>query len=209
MSIYYYRAYDGVGHKHSGKIDAYDQHAAETSLHHKGLHPYFVREYQKLKKEILKKRKRHRILMGSGVAISIAAFVGSGLMVRYAGREQAPPVEAYVQAGILEGATSAIYGKSAEERAFAGDIFEVWQSFTDEAVTGIEVTKLMMIVYVSRKIRKMEEGELEMLASNTVRALQRRFKRTACTLLVVQDNSTILETKYNAYTRNTHTKRFR
>ena len=133
----------------------------------------------------------------------------SGLMVRYAGRERAPTIEDYKRTGRVTGRQGGIVAKTEEEHEFALEMYRVWESFCPRTVIGLEVTKLLMTVYVTRNVRRLSENDLEFLASNTVRALQRRFGRSGCTLVVFEGDTPILEVSYNTITRSTRVKTYR
>jgi len=210
MPFFYYKAFDEAGQKRAGIIEARDRWAADAELKRTGLRPYFLHDYQQLKKVLQQKqKKRQRLIVVVGAVAVVLSAVSSGLIVRYAGRERAPQIESYRRTGLVAGSPGIIVAKTREEREFAQEILGVWQSFCPGAVSGIEVGKLLMTVYVTRKIRALPESDLEVLASHTIRALHRRFRASGCTLLVVEGDRTILEVSYNAITRSTRVKSYR
>ena len=212
MPFFYYKAYDAAGQKKTGVIEALHRRAADAELRRTGLRPYFLHDYQQLKKILRhKQKKRERVIaiVIVGAVAVVSSAVLSGVAVRYAGRERAPKIEEYKQTGLVTGSAGVIVAKTREEREFALDIHKVWQTFCPGAVKGLEVRKLLMTVYVTRDIRRMSEKDLEVLASQTVRALQRRFGTSGCTLLVVEGDVTILDVSYNTITKTTRVKSYR
>ena len=211
MRSFFYKAYDEAGRKRTGVIEAPHRKDADTELRKSGLRPYFLHDYHKLK-EILrrKQRKRRQIIVVGGVAATILSVVFSVVVVRYAGRERAPLIDDYRRSGIVEGNPSVIQADTKEQREFAVDIHDVWESFCPEVIQGIEVTKLLMTIWVTREVRNLSDNELEVLASNAVRALHRKLGANACTLLVVEGTDrTILEVSYNALNKTTRLKLYR
>lgn len=208
MPMYYYKAYDGAGHKRSGTIHAANSHEAHFVLRETGLRPYFVCDYVKLRREIRQKRRR-RALVATLIGAAPVAMGIAALLVAYSGRERAPDVGAYAKTGFITGATGLIVAGDDEQRLFGSEIFQRWENFCLGAVTGIEVRKTFMVIYVNRVIRTISDEELETLATNTVRSLQRRFEVNSCSLLVVEDGKTILEVEYSAGTRSTRVKWYR
>jgi hypothetical protein len=210
MKIFYYRAYDGAGGKRTGTIEARDRWAADAELKKNGLRPYLLHDYQVLKKVLRQKQKeRRRVIAIVGAAAVVVSIVFSIVIVRWAGRERPPDIEDYRRAGLVAGNSGMIGAKTKEERAFGLEIHQAWQSLYPDTVTGVDVSKLLMTVYVTRNVRHLSENELELLASNTVRALQRRFQASGCTVLVVEGDRTILEVHYNVLTRSTRVKSYR
>lgn len=205
----YYKAYDPAGRKLTGKIQAAGIREAHLELQGSGLRPYFLHDYEKLKEMIRRRRKRKKIIViCGGVAIAIS-LVLSGVIVGYAGREQPTNIESIRQQGLVVGNSQAIAGKTEEERQFGQQVFDAWQSFAPDSVTGVEVNKILLMVYVNRKIRRLSDQELEMLSEQCVKALQRRFGAVGCSLLVVEDEQTIMELRYNGYLKSTTIKSFR
>ncbi len=210
MPFFYYRAYDEAGQKRAGIIEARDRWAADAELRRTGLRPHFLQDYRQIKKVLREKqKKRQRLLVIGGAVAVILSALFSALIVRYAGRERAPAIEQYKRAGLVAGRPGIITAKTKEEREFAQEVLAIWQSFCPGAVSGLEVGKLLMTVYVTREIRALPASDLEVLASHTVRALHRRFGASGCTLLVVEGDATILEVSYNSITRSTRVKSYR
>lgn len=205
----YFRAYDETGGKRSGTMEATDVRAAATELREGGLRPYFLHDYHALKEKLRRKKKRRRIIAISGSVAVALSLLFSGLIVGYAGRERAPDIGEYEQMGLVEGAPGVVVARTKEERLFGLDIYEVWQRFSNKSVTGLEVSKFLMTVYVNKGIRHLSDKELESLAESTVRASQRHFRSSGCTLLVVENGGTILEIQYNGFTKSTTLKSYR
>jgi len=208
---FFYKAYNETGQKRTGVIEAPHREDADAELRKSGLCPYFLHDYHKLK-EIAhrKQRKRQQMILTGGAAASVLAIAFSVLGVRYAGRERAPRIDDYRRSGIIEGNPGVIQANTKEQREFALGIQDVWENFCPEVVRGIEVSNVLMTVWVTRDVRNLSDNELDLLASNAVRALHRRFGASGCTLLVIEGTDrTILEVSYNAITKSTRLKSYR
>jgi hypothetical protein len=208
MPTFYYKAYDGTGRKRSGTVHAANSHEAHFALRETGLRPYFVYDYVKLRREIRHKRRRRALVLGLVGAAPVAMGIAA-LLVAYSGRERAPDIQTYAQTGFVKAAPGLIVAGNDEQRLFGSEVFQRWENFCLGAITGIEVRNTFMIVYVNRVIRTISDQEIETLATNTVRSLQRRFQVTSSSLLVVEDGETILEVEYFAGTRSTRVKWYR
>lgn len=208
-SVFYYRAYNQAGQKISGTIKEFDLRAANVVLRDSGLRPYFLHDYRELKLVLRQRRKRRkRLLIGGAVAIALA-LVASGAMVGFAGRERAPNMQDLSATGFGEGLPGLIVADTKEERDFAKRIQELWEAFIPGLVEGVELKKLFMTLYVSRDVRKVDDTDLEVLATNTAKALQREFRLSGCTLWIVHNDETIMEVKYNTYAKSTTVKSYR
>jgi hypothetical protein len=73
----------------------------------------------------------------------------------------------------------------------------------------MEVSRPLLTIYVNRDIHRLPEKEFEILVSNTVRRLHRRFGSKACTVLVVEGAATIAEANYVGLTKSTQLKLYR
>jgi len=212
VRTFYYRAYDGAGHKRTGTIEARDHWTADKELRKGGLRPYILHDYQKLKKILRQKqKKRQRVIAIAGASAVAFSIVLSVVIVRFAGRERVPTLDDYKVTGRVVGQEGGIVAATDEEEEFALEMYRVWDGFSPHTVVGLEVTKLLMTIYVTRDIRNLSEDELELLAGNTVRALQKRFGSSGCTLVVIEDKdeSTFLEASYSIITRSTRVKFYR
>jgi hypothetical protein len=209
VRLFYFRAYDQTGHKRTGAIEAPNVRAADAELRKSGLRPYFLNEYEAVRKALREKRKRERLLiLGGSLAIALS-LVLSGQLVRYAGRERAPDVEDYKRAGILDESSGVIVAKTKEEREFALEIYKIWDGFYPDLITGVDVKRLFMTVYVSRQVYDLSENELELLATNTTRALQRRFETSGATLLIVEGDNTVMEVNYASARQSLRVRSYR
>ena len=209
MRCFYFRAYDEAGQKRSGTMEAPDRQAADAALRKNGLRPYFVNDYEAVKKAARAQRKRQRIIVAAGAGATVFALILSGWIVEYAGRERAPNIVEYRETGLVEDSSGAIVAKTKEERDFALEIYKSWEGFYPGMITGIEVKKVLMTIYVPRRIHDLPDSELEMMASNTVRALQRRFETSGCTLLIVEGNEAVMEANYTALPESMRVKSYR
>ena len=211
MRSFFYKAYNEAGRKRTGVIEAPHREDADAELRKSGLRPYFLHDYHKLK-EILrrKQRKRRQIIVVSGVVATVLAVVFSIVVVRYAGRDRSPLIDDYVRTGIVQGNPGVIQAGTKEQRKFALDLSGVWENFCPGVIKGIEVTNVLMTIWVTKHVRNLSDNELELLASNAVRALHRQFGSNACTLLVVEGTDrTIFEVSFNALNKATRIKSYR
>ena len=209
MKCFYFRAYDEAGRKRSGTMEAHDRQAADAELRKNGLRPYFVNDYEAVKKAARAQRKRHRIIVAAGAGATVFALILSGWIVEYAGRERAPNIVEYRETGLVEDSSGTIVAKTKEERDFALEIYNSWEGFYPGMITGLEVRKVLMTIYVTRRIRDLPDSELEMMASNTARALQRRFRTSGCTLLIVEGTEAAIEVYYTALPESMRVKSYR
>jgi hypothetical protein len=210
VRTFYYRAYDQAGHKRTGTIEARDQWTADKELRKGGLRPYFLHDYQKLKRILRQKqKKRQRVIAIAGASAVALSIVVSIVIVRLAGRERALTLDDYKLTGRVVGQEGGVVAATDDEEEFALEMYRIWDSFCPRAVVGLEVTKLLMTIHVTRNIRNLSEDELELLASNTVRALQRRFGTTGCTLVVVEDTTPIMDASYSIITKRVRVKSYR
>ena len=209
MATFVYKAYDQLGNKKAGKIAVPSEMDARRELRDHGLSAYFLQDLHAFKRRLKKRKKRQRVLAIGGVIAIAAAMLLSGLMVGYAGREQALTVEDYQAAGVAMGGSGNFVVDTDQGARFARKIYEAWHSFAPGVVNGIEVHKHFMALYVSRKVSSIDDDDLELLATSTVRAVQREYDSAGATLLNNQDDVPIMENKYNRFTKstkNTHYK---
>ena len=206
--VYYYKAYDASGHKKHGKIEAHDGHEADLQLRRHGLRPYFVHEYQALKREMRRRNRRVKIMTLAGaVLVGISAGFAT-VLVSHAGRERAPRVAELRRAAEVEGSPIPLAAGTNAERRLALDVHKMWEGFAPDVAKGIEVTKSIMIIETDSSIQHLPDDELEMLVANTVRAHNRRFEPSRSTLFVVENELTILEVDYTRLTRIVNIKRY-
>ena len=208
MPAYNYKAFDLANHKLSGMLEAPDEHTADLDLRKGGLRPYFLRDTRIIRHAIKKKRRRRRVIVVSGATAIALSLVASSFIVGYAGREQPPDIAQYKRAGLLTDSPEPIIAKSDEEREFAVEILKIWKNFTPGVVTSIEVRKIMITIYVNRKINRFSDQDIETLATQTVKALHRRFSAAGTTLLLVRGNDTILEVRYIPLTKSIYLKSY-
>ena len=206
MITYIYKAYDQLGNKKAGKVAVHTILDARRILRERHLNPYFLEDFKVVKQNIRRRRKRRRIIVAVGAVLIAAALVLSGIMVGYAGRERAPD---YSKTGVLKGGSGNLVADTDQGRAFARNIYQAWQSFAPGVINGIEVRKHLMTIYVGRAVRRMSESDLEVLATNSIRALQREFKSNGGTLLIIEDDLTIMEVRYNSFTKSTNIIRYK
>ena len=209
MKTYYYKASDPARNKRTGTIEAANARAADAALRRDGLQPYFIKDYRLLKKSLRRRKKRQRMIVVVGAVAVAASVVLSGVMVRYAGRERALDARAFKDTDFAEDHPGEPGEKTDKRHEFALEIQEVWDSLYPGVVTEIEVRRTLMTIYGTRQIAKLSDDELEFLGTNCVRALQRRFGSTSCTLLVAEEDVTILEITYVGLSRSVRVRFYR
>ena len=209
MATFVYKAYDQLGNKKAGKIAVPSELDARRELRDHGLSAYFLEDLRAVKKVLHKRRKRRQILAVVGVVLIAAAMLVSGLMVGYAGRERDLTVEDYETAGVVTGGSGNLIAGTDQDKQFARRMHEAWQSFAPGVLTGIEVRKRFMTLYVDRAVSKIPDEDLEYLATTSVRAVQRQYDSAGATLLIIQDDVPIMEVKYNEFTNSTKITRYK
>lgn len=208
MTTYLYKAYDRRGHRKTGTIRVYSAKEAHLQLRTKGLKAYFLEDLAEVKRELRHRNRVRKAILISGAILVAGALLVSGLVVGYASKAPPPDVQAYKEAGILKGGSGNVVADSPEAKRFARDIFDAWQQLAPGIVNGVEVHRGYMTLYVTRAVRQMPGDDLELLATNTVKALQRQSKSFGVTLLVVEGNLTILEAQYNGLSKDTRITRY-
>jgi len=103
---------------------------------------------------------------------------------------------------VLRGHAGTIVADSPELQSFAHRIVEAWNSFTPGLITGIEVRKNLMSLYVSSSVKDIGDDDMEVLATNSLRSLQREFKASGVSMLIIEDELTIMELYYSPFTRS-------
>ncbi len=209
VKTFYFRAYDEAGRKRSGTIPAVDRRAADAELRKINLRPYFLDDYRIVRRALHHRhRRRQKTILGLGTAaVGLSLVFGAGV-VAYMSRERPITVEEYTKTGVITGVTAAIVTETEEDRQFALELYRTWDTFVPNAVTGLELKGLLLTIYVSGKIRDLSEKDLELLATNSIRAYQRRTGTSSCTLLVIEGDTTLFEVNYDAFTRFTRVKSY-
>lgn len=208
MSTFYYKAYDQLGNKKAGTIGVQSIMDARRELRERGLSAYFLEDLRIVKQVLRRRRKRKKVLLIGGAIVVGAALLFSGLMIGYAGREQDLSVEDYQNAGVLRGGSGNLVASTDQGEAFARRIFDAWQSLAPGVINGIEVRKGFMTLYVSRKVRQVNEDHLEALVTDTARALTREFKSPGANVLVISEDVPMLEVTYNGFSKSTKIKSY-
>lgn len=203
MATFVYKAYDQLGNKKAGKIAVPSESDARRELRDHGLSAYFLEDLRIVRKALQKRKKRRQILAIVGVFLIAAAMLLSGLMVGYAGRERGLSLENYQTAGAVTGGSGTLVADTDQGKKFARTMYEAWQSFAPGVLTGIEVRKHFLTLYVARNVSEIPEEDLEYLATQSVRALQREYDSAGATLLVILDDVPIMEIRYNGFTKST------
>lgn len=202
MCVYYYKAYDGAGSKKRGIIDAPDERAADRRLRRTGLRPYVICDFEIVKSKAHKEKRRRKQILISGVVSIVAALWFSGFIVGYAGRQKAPDIQAYEEGGVLVGATQMIFGATPVEREFAQDMADLWDSYAPGTRDGLEATTFLVTVYANPKVNDLTDDQVDLLVSQIIRAQRRRFHVQGPQVIVVLDETTLLEAVYSETNRS-------
>lgn len=207
MTRYFYKAYDGMGGKTGGTVDAANAREADRQLRASGLRPYFIDDYALVKKAHRRKRRRQRVLIIGGSGIVGLSLIASGMIVAFAGREQAPTLEQYQALGIATAEEGPAGGKTDEAKAFAEDMHDAWSDFIPDIVRRVEVRKPYMTVHVTRRFHAVSEENEDYLISSTMQVLKRRFGARA-RLIIVEGELLIMEVKFNPINKTLIVKRY-
>ncbi|MEK7795537.1 MAG: hypothetical protein AAB353_13455 [Candidatus Hydrogenedentota bacterium] len=199
MTTFYFKAYTTTGYKSAGTIVAFDPRAADVELRERGLRPYFIRDLITIRNAHRARKRRQRIIFSLGAVAILAASIGAGLLVRYAGRVPELGFEDYKRLGLVTEGPEQFVAKSDEALDFAQDIHEIWNSFYPGVIERIEAHKMLLTIHVTSAIGRIPRGELETLLTNTVSAHHRRFQWDVSTLVIVEDGVPFVEAKYNTY----------
>ena len=202
MIKYVYKADNMYGDERTGTIIAPSESDARRLLREKGLVSTFLEDIKVYKHKRRVRKRRRRLIIRTGAGLISIAIVASVWMARAGNRDAAPDVSALVDSGVLRGHAGTIVADSPELQSFAHRIVEAWNSFTPGLITGIEVQKNLMSLYVSSSVKNIGDDDMEVLATNSLRALQREFKASGVTMLIIEDELTIMELYYSPFTRS-------
>jgi hypothetical protein len=208
VATFIYKAYDSAGRKKSGTLHGFSAQDANLTLRERGLKVYFIADLHKLKEAVRHKRQVRKTIIYGGAALVVIALVGSGAAVSLAGRVKPLGASDYRKAGLITSGSGNIVADSEEGKQLASDIYDAWNSFAPRVLTGIEIRNGVMTLHVTRAASRLVPDDFEYLAVNSVRALHRQTDAPGATLVVLQDDMTILEVRYNGLTNSTHITRF-
>ena len=208
MPRYLYKAYDSVGHKKVGTLYVLSPQEVYVALRERGLKAYFVEDFAKVKRVLLHRQRVRKTVIWLGAAsIALALTVSAGI-VGYAGRVKPLSTEDYQKVGLVEGGSGNFAADTADGEKLAREMVDAWNSFAPAVITGIEVRKGVMTIHVARTVRNLDSADIDHLAVNSVRALHRRLGSPGATLLIVEEDVTMLEVRYNGVTDSTHITRY-
>ena len=208
MPTYLYKAYDSVGHKKVGTLRVFSPQEVYLALRKRGLKVYFVEDLAKVKHVLQHRQRVRKTVIWCGAAVIVLALAGSAGMVGYAGREKPLAAGDYEKAGVLTRGSGNFVADSKAGEALARDTVETWNELSPNMVIGIEVRKGVMAIHVTQAAQNLAANDLDRLATNSVRALHRRLGFPGATLLVLQDDVTILEVRYNGVTNSAQITRY-
>ena len=199
MIKYVYKADNAYGDERRGIIAAPSVSDARRLLREKGLVSTFLEDAVTYKRKRRVRKRRQKIILWTGAILIVGALAASVSMTIMSNRETAPDVAVLQQSGVLRGNAGNIVADSDETKDFAYRIIEAWNSFAPRIITGIEVRRNLMILYVSGTKTGIDANDLEVLATNSLRSLQREFDAIGVTMLIIEDDLTIMELKFNPY----------
>ncbi len=202
MIKYVYKADNAYGDERAGTVVAPSESDARRLLREKGLVSTFLEDIRVYKQKRHRRRRRRRILIRSGAGLIGVAILVSVWMAVAGNRETAPTVKALQEGGVLRGHAGTIVADTPALRTFARRIINAWNGFAPGLIMGIEVQKNLMTLYVNGTISGIGDDDLEVLATNSLRALQREFKASGTTMLIIEDDLTIMELYYSPFTRS-------
>ncbi len=208
MPTYLYKAYDSVGHKKVGTLYVLSPQEAILALRERGLKAYFVEDLAKVKRVLQHRQRVRKTVIGFGAGAIVLALGVSAGMVGYAGRAKPLATADYQQAGLVEGGSGNFAVDSEKGEKLAKEMVDAWNSFAPGVLTGIEIHKSVMTIHVGRAVRKLDPDDLDHLASNSVRALHRQLNARGAMLLILEEDVTMLEVRYNSVTNSTHITRY-
>lgn len=199
MTKYVYKADNAYGDERRGIIAAPSEPDARRMLRENGLVSTFLEEATVYKRKRKARKRRQKIILWTGAVLIIGALAASASMTIMAKRETAPDVAVLQESGVLRGNAGNIFADSDETKEFAYRIINAWNSFAPRIITGIEVRPNLMTLYVSGTAKGIDPNDLEVLATNSLRSLQREFDSIGVTMLIIENDITIMELKYNPY----------
>lgn len=202
MTKYVYKADNAYGDEKKGLIEAPTVSDARRMLRENGLVSTYLEDAKTYKKKRHARKRRQQLIVRTGGVLIVAALAASGWIAREGARETAPSVAGMIETGVLRGNAGTIVADTKKAKVFARQIIDAWSSFAPRLISGIEVRDNLMTLYVSSTATGIEPNDLEVLATNSVRALQREFDATGATMLIIEDDLTIMELNYNPYTRS-------
>ena len=202
MPKFVYKADTAYGDEKKGIVEAHTISDARRLLRENGLISTYLEDAKLYKKRRRAHKRRQKMIVRIGVVLIIGALVLSAWIAREAERETAPMVSGLQDSGVLRGNAGTIVADTQKAENFAHRIIQAWNSFAPRLITGIEVRNNLMTLYVSGTAVGIDANDLEVLATNTLTALQREFNSTGATMLIIEDDVTIMELYYNPYTRS-------
>jgi hypothetical protein len=203
MTKFVYKADNAWGNESMGTVLARTAADARQILREKGLISTYLEDSKTYKEKRRKRKKRQKILITVGVVLVSTAGAASTWMNLRPDKEVAPVVADMKESGVIRSSGGTVVAGNKEEEAFAHRIVEAWNSYSLGLVTGIELRKNIMALYVTPKATRLEGSDLQSLSTTSIKALQREFKASAVTMLLIQDDTTVMELYYNSITKKT------
>lgn len=201
MPYYYFEAVAADGHVRKRVLKARDKKDADRQIRSSGLQPFLIESAQVARKKKQEKQVHtRRILRHTLYAVASLSLVGgvaAYLVVLDLSHVDRFDVKALSRSGIVSQSSMIIDGKSQEERDFAREIYSIWEMSFPESISGVEIKhKGLMLLYVKRGKEQFNKADLRVMTATLVRAFQRRFDTVNCIVLIVHEDQTIAESRY-------------
>ncbi|GAB4335682.1 MAG: hypothetical protein Kow0099_08250 [Candidatus Abyssubacteria bacterium] len=201
MPYYYFEAVTADGHVRKRVLKARDKKDADRQLRSSGLQPFLIESaHIARKKKQEKKVHTHRLVRKTlyGVAsLSLVGGVAAYLIVLDLSHVDRFDVKALSRSGIISQSSMIIHAKTQEEVDFAREIFSLWEMSFPDTLGGVEIKhKGLMLLYVKTEKERFNKVDLRGMTSALVRAFQRRFDTNNCIVLIVHEDQTIAESRY-------------
>jgi hypothetical protein len=209
MIKWVYKADNAYGIESTGTVAAHTLADARLALRDKGLVSTYLEDSRVYKKKRRARRRRQRLLIRTGAVLILGAVALAGWMHLQSQRPVAPQVSAMLDSGVLQGSGGTVVANTKEAEKFAHFVVQSWDQYTPGLVNGIELRKNIMTLHITSKAVRLKGNELQSLSTTTVKALQREFEAPVVTMLLVQDDLTMMELYYNAYTKKTKVQDYR
>lgn len=201
MPYYYFEAVTAEGRMRKRVLKARDKKDADKQIRSSGLHPVLIESAR-----IAKKRKQERAVHTRRIirntflmvtSISLVGGIATYLIVLDLGKVDRFDVQALSRSGIISKSSSIINAQTKEERDFAREVFGLWEMSFPDTVSGLEIKhKGLMLLYIKTGAEMFGSADLRAMTATLTRAFQRRFDTYNCIVLIVHEDQTVAEGRY-------------
>lgn len=209
MTKFVYKADNALGNESMGTVLARTVADARQILREKGLVSTYLEDSKTYKMKRRRRRKRQRMLIVAGVILIAAAGTTSAWMNFRPEKAVAPEVAGLKTSGVIVSNGGTVVAESKEGEDLALRIIDSWNTYAPGLVSGIELKKSIMAMYITPKATRLTGDDLQSLATNSVKALHREFKASGVTMLLIEDNVTVMELYYNPFSKKTKIQDYR